>query len=692
MIAGAGAPAACTHCGLPLRARRRTASEAYCCSGCYLAQRLGRRVLEEKSDRLLARIVLSAFLAMGVMVFSLSLYGGILHGGDGSAASQALSGLYRLAALSFSLPVILLLGAPLADAVVALRRWLSAEALILAGTLSAWSLSVWNTFRGGGEVYFDTATMVLVLYSLGRWLDARSREEATAELRRLLPEREQPVARLDGLAGPETPVAPRALVPGDLVRLRPGEVVPVDGLVLSGRSFVDTSAMTGESQPRSFGPGERVHAGTTLVDGSLVLCAEATAGKRLKDEIEALLAAALAERPEAVRLADRLAGALLPGVLLLAGLTVFLRWSKGPEAAWLAALSVVLISCPCALGIATPLAFWSAAGAAWKRGVLVHGGAALEALARVQRLFLDKTGTLTSGELELAGVLPADGVAEREALALAAALELGSEHPIARSLRAAWSARQDRPLPEVEGFHALPGLGVAGRVDGEALALVRDGGEGELSWVALRRGEQVLARFALRARARPEARATVAALRARGLELAVLTGDGEGPARALERELGIPVRARLSPADKVACVRRAGAGTAFVGDGLNDAAALAAAGVGITVAGASSASLRAARVNLLRPGLAELPRVIDLARRAVLAARLNLAWAFLYNSIGLYLAVEGRLSPIFAASSMVVSSLFSALNARRLLARPAAPDRSQAGEVAGLELSEASVA
>lgn len=670
--------AACAHCGLPLVARR-AGDEHYCCSGCYLAHRLSHRGLDASTDRLLSRVVLSAFLAMGVMVFSLSLYSRALHDeGDGETA-QALTGVFRLGAFAFSTPALLLLGAPLFDAVVALRRWLSAEALVLVGAASAWGVSAWNTFHGGGEVYYDTATMVVVLYSLGRWLDVRARERATEELRSLAPDREGPVARLSTDGESESLVGAAEIAVGDLLRVRPGEIAPVDGVIVAGRSFVDTSALSGESQPRSLGEDDLLHAGSVLVDGSLVVRATAAVGHRLRDEVERLLREAMEQRSHWVRTADRIAGALLPLVLVLAVATVVVRQrSAGWESAWLDALSVVLISCPCALGIATPLAFWTAMGAAYKRGVLVRGGDALERLAGVRRIFLDKTGTLTSGDFELETVEALEGEA-RDALRLAGALEVGSEHPIARSMRAAWAAREGGvALPRVANFVALPGVGVQGVVDGVEYALTRSDAHPErddATWIELRSGARALARFGLVSSLRADAAAVVARLAALGLAPRVLTGDAEAPARALGRELGIEVDARLSPADKVARIAAAGVPCAFVGDGLNDAAALAAAQVGITAHGGVAASLSAAQINLLRPGLSGLPDVIELARRAVFAARLNLAWAFLYNAVGLYFAVTGRLSPIFAASAMVASSLFSALNSRRLIL-PGAPDGS----------------
>ena len=663
--------ATCAHCGLPCADAGQAAS--FCCSGCFLAHRLRGSDLEGAPDRLFARVVLSAFLSMGVMVFSLSLYGALLDPGASGAGETAgaLRGVLRLGAMAFAVPVFALLGLPLWDAVVSLRRWLSSEALVLAGSSAALVASSWNTLRGGGEVWFDTATMVLLLYSLGRWLEVRARERARSELGALAAEREAPAARL-GPAG-EQAVAIGELVRGDRVRVRPGEVVPVDGRVLEGRSFVDASALTGEEEPESLGPGARVLAGSRLVDGSLVVEAEAVGGERLRDAVARLLEAALEARAPSVRLADRLAGVLLPVVLALAVATPILHWRDlGPEGALLAGLSVVLISCPCALGIAVPLAFWTALGAAWRSCVLVRGGDVLERLARARRVLFDKTGTLTVGTPELVSVEGLDGLDERRVLELAAALEVGSEHPLARGVRAAWAARGAGAPPSVEDFRALPGVGVEGTLDGRRWRLQRAAGadDGRTAVELVDDAGRARGRLVFRARLAEGARESVTALRARGLELGVLTGDRAGPAGALARELDLDVESGLSPADKLARVSAAGAGTVFVGDGLNDAAALAAADVGVSVAGGSAASLEAASVNLLRPGLGGLVELVELSQGAVRTARFNLAWACAYNAVGLGLAVAGRLSPIFAAFAMVASSAFVVLNSARLRRAP----------------------
>lgn len=647
------------------------------------------------TDRVLARLVLSAFLSMGVMVCSLALYGeawGEHVGADVSSdAAQAMRGLYRLAALALTAPVVWILGVPLADAVVRMRRWLSAEALVVCGVAAAFGVSTWNAFSNRGEVYFETTAMVLVLVTLGRWIEARAKETARERLLGLLPDREGPVVRLrvtGASAAEEEEVDVEALAVGDLVRVRPGAVVPADGVVRAGRAFLDASALTGESTPRAVGPGDAVHAGVSPLDGALELEVTATGSARLFARVEALLSESLASRAPSARLADRVAAWLLPIVLILAVATVAFQVPRlGLEEALFAGLAVVLISCPCALGIATPLAFWVALGEAWRRGALVRGAETLEALAGTKRVFFDKTGTLADDVLvldrvELADDRPAQPALDSpdDALLLAAALERDSEHPIGRALRTAAEALGDsrggrNHGTSLEGLRSLPGRGVEGLVDGRRLRLTRDpdaSAEDEATRIRLEvlqpRSEEarLLARFGLQGRPREEAADVVRALKLQGLEACVLTGDAEGPALALGRQIDLPVEFGLTPEDKLLRVSRAGEGSVFVGDGLNDTAALAAASVGVSVSSGVGRSLEAASVNLLRPGLAPLPDLIRLARRALTVARINLLWAFGYNALGLTFAATGRLSPIFAASAMVVSSAFVVLHSARL--------------------------
>jgi len=666
----ATAERACEHCGLGLFAE----GARFCCIGCHLAHHLLDRDSSEESrpaNRLLARLVVSAFLAMGVMVFSLSLYG--VEGEIAGESARAMQGLARLGALALSVPILILLGVPLADAVVSMRSRLSSEALVVIGIAAAWSVSVYNTFTERGAVYFDTATMVLVLFTLGRWLDVRARESARQRLGLLAEERVRPATLLAGNAEREVDI--ESLAVGDRVFVRPGEPIPVDGEVVVGRAFVEASDLTGEAQPRSVAVGDRVWAGSRTVDGALTVRATAVGGRRLRDEIARILLEAGTQRSALIRSADRAARVFLPLVVVVAlGTALFHGIRGGGEAALLNSLSVLLIACPCALGLATPLAFWVALGAAWREGILVRGGDVLERLARAERVFFDKTGTLTSGALQLAQTEVFGPATERESLDLAAAVEKASEHPVGRALVAAWRSAGGANLPQADEFTVLPGRGVAARVGGEPVTLVRaEQGSKTHTSVELRRGGELVARFHLADALRPEARAAVEALRAEGLEVAALTGDGPGAAALVSEALGLPTTSSLLPQEKVAAVGASGGrGSVFVGDGLNDAPVLAAADVGISMRSSSTKSLETASVNLMHDDLTAVPRAIQLARSAVTTARVNLVWAFGYNAVGIVLAAMGRLTPIFAASAMVVSSVLVVLNSARLAqAQPA---------------------
>ncbi|MFT5154605.1 MAG: Cu+-exporting ATPase, partial [Planctomycetota bacterium] len=611
---------------------------------------------------------------------------------EGETAA-ALQGMYRLGALLMATPVMHLLGAPLAWAVFSRKHWLSSDALILLGSGAAYVLSVWNTFAGGGEVFFETATMVLVLFSLGRWLDVRAKSRARGELDVLAPDLMERAARIVG--GDEETVSADQLRRGDQIRVRPGESLAADGHVRSGAASVDSSSLTGESQPRAAKVGDELFAGTRVIDGSLVIEVERVSGERLRDEIESLMKAALARPSSHVRIADRVAAILLPLVLVLAlAAGSYHAWKQSPlEGLWVA-LSVVLISCPCALGIAIPLAMWNAIGEAWRRGVLVRGGDVFERLASVRHLFLDKTGTLTDGEFQLEGTLLSAEAATQtaaELLRIAASLEWGSEHPIGRAL--AREGRKTGKLYEVSEYRSIPGEGVEGVVGGRPYFLGKSReAASELdekltpgsTLVELRlNGGPSLARFELSSRPRPEASRVLQELRAMHFHPRVLTGDGESAGAALARELDIAVVSNLNPAQKLEHLERAHeGGVAYVGDGLNDSAALAEADVGIAVCGASPTCLRAADVSMLVPGLDALPDLFQLAKRAVRVARLNLVWAFSYNAVGLSLAVMGRLTPIMAALAMVFSSAAVVIHSRRVVGG-AAEQRDRRNDQAG---------
>ncbi len=635
---------------------------------------------------------------MGVMAFSLSLYGMDPRVTDGT--SRAMQGLMRLGAFALSIPVLVLLGLPLAESVLRQKRWLSAECLIACGVAAAWAVSCLGLWLDSASVYFETATMVLVLFTLGRWLEVRARERAKSALSTLVPARLPPAQRV--VQGNEHAVQAGSLVVGDIVRVRPGDVLPVDGVVVEGRSFLDTSSITGEEQPRAHALGDRVLAGSMVIDGTLLVQATAVSGMRLMDEITRLLSQAANQRAGIVKLADRITAWFSPAVLALTvGTFSWYAVKADLGAALFHALSVVLIACPCALGLATPLAFWVALGEAWKRGMLVRGGDVFERLHRARRVVFDKTGTLTSGDMSLERVELSPTVAmlldAKDALRLAAALELGSEHPVGRAIVGAWREQDGARLPMVEDFRAIPGVGIEGSLAGKTYrvqrsmgprALDADPGEETDTRVTLSDQVQTLAEFVLHARVRPEAGATLAELKRRGLHPMALTGDARGPALALERQLGIPVTAELLPHEKAVLVRQQGnQGVLFVGDGLNDAPVLAAADVGISMRTASPTSMETAAVNLMHNDLGLVVLLLDTARAAVNTARGNLVWAFAYNIAGLWLAVAGRLTPVYAALAMVASSTLTVLNCALLRSRLGARSRFEPSANAATQLA-----
>lgn len=662
---------ACAHCGLPVR-RPVDGEEAFCCSGCFLVAKWLGTEGEGNSDRLISRVVVCAFLSMGIMVVSLAMYAEAwVDEGDVDEAAMALRGLMRYAALLLSLPVAALLGVPLLEAVIRLKRWGSMDSLVLVGVAATWVVSVWNTVASSGPVYFESATMILVLVSLGRWMDTRSREVARKHLGDRVAE-EEPRACLIGEAG-EADVPLEALSVGDDVRVRPGEVLPVDGRVVEGRAELDASSLTGEARPVEAAVGDEVWAGTVLLEGSMVVRTTARVGERLRDRTEELLREALERPASLVRLADRWARVLLPAVSLLSlTVGVSVAVSAGPIEGIQRSLAILLVACPCALGIATPLAFWRSLGEAWRRGILVRGADVLERLARAEHGLFDKTGTLTEEGLVLERVDPPPGGTIGEELELAASLDWGSEHGVARALRRAWLGEGNPGRPRrVEGFETRSGLGVRGRIDGRDFELRRPTA-GELeAWrgaaadeelgtsAILVEGGRPRSLFHFGSHVRAEAPSLLGRLRSRGWTLEVLTGDGAAAGARLGDQLGVPVRSELEPAAKVERIRALGPrGTVFVGDGLNDAAALAAADVGVAMGHGSPRSLEAADAVLMRPGIGGLLELHGLAVRTVGVARWNLAWTVGYNSVAVVLAAQGRLAPVIAALLMVLSSVF----------------------------------
>ena len=705
----------CDYCGLPV-ASGADHGPRYCCSGCRFAASITAAGGADAQARwLMTRLGLAVFFSMNVMVFTFLLWSEEAAAGSGGRAATAFYDLARFACLLFSAPVLLLLGGPLVESAAGdLRRGrLSIDLLLVAGVAAAFGISAWATWRGTGHVYFEVGCMVLVAVTLGRWLEASGKLETTAALRELeslLPDRVRRVRRAGDPAGAGGPTAASARdVPlaeisvGDVLRILPGEQVPVDAVIESGRAALDERTVSGESEPVVRGPGEAVKSGTTNLDGELVVVVAAPPGAGTLEQLIAAVTAAV-RTSGSQRAADRVAAWFLPAVLVVAVATCAAHWwHHGPAAGVLAGLAVVVVSCPCALGLATPLALWAALGRCMRRHVLVRDGDALEQLAGVTMFGLDKTGTLTRGcRVERMEVRPS---ADREqALAVAAGLAAGSSHATAAAI-AAVAAREGVVAAEVHEPRSVAGLGVTGALaTGETVSLGSPGwiadenGGGSTSggpsgplrdphppartggfyeWLGragvsprcvLAIGDQVVAAFWMAEEIRAAAAEAVAGLESRGRRAIILSGDQPARVAAVADSLGLAWRAPLLPADKLTALdelRRAG-GVAMVGDGINDAAALAAADVGIALGCGADVARWSAAVCLLDDDLGHLPWLVDLAGRTRRTIRWNLLWAFGYNAACIPLAAAGLVHPALAAAAMVASSLLVVGNSLRL--------------------------
>jgi heavy metal translocating P-type ATPase len=557
------------------------------------------------------------------------------------------------------------------------------DTLVAVGSLTSYLYSAWAVLAGRHDHYFDTAAVIITLILVGKVLEARGRAQAGDASRALL-ERGAKEATLisDGV---ERRVPVEDVRVGDLVVVLPGEKVPVDGVVRGGVSSVDLSMLTGESVPVDVGPGDEVVSASINSHGRLIVEATRVGEDTKLAEIVRLLQAAQGSRAPVQRLADRVSEVFVPAVLVLAVAT-FAGWALlsdvGLTKALLRGVAVVLIACPCALGLATPAAIMAGSGRAAELGILFKGGEVYEVARSVDTLLLDKTGTLTEGTMRLAEVVPADGETAEEVLALAAAAERGSEHPIARAVVEGASSR-GVGIPEASSFSVRPGAGaraeVAGRpievgrpedlsdeLAGRAALLARGG----LTVFAVRRDGRAIGLVAVSDRVKPGASDAVGRIRRLGLELALVTGDRRATAVAVAGEAGIDrLVAEVYPEGKVEEVRRlqeAGHRVAFVGDGINDGPALAQADVGIALGTGTDVAIEAADVTVMGGDIGSVADALELARWTYRVISQNLFWAFGYNVVMIPLAVVGILTPIWAAGAMAASSVSVVANALRL--------------------------
>jgi Cu+-exporting ATPase len=545
------------------------------------------------------------------------------------------------------------------------------DVLVALGTSMAWGFSTVVTVFGLAQhVYFEAGAAVITLVLLGKLLEARAKARTSEAIESLI--RLQPKTARVERDGQWVDMPVEALMPGDLFLVRPGESVPVDGEVVDGESSVDEAMLTGESMPVGKHAGDKVFAATANGQGALRCRATSVGEHTLLAGIIRLVGEAQGSKAPVQRLADRISAIFVPVVCTIALATlVGWWWYSGVFAeALVNAVAVLVIACPCALGLATPTAIMVGTGQGARAGILVRNAEALERAEKIAVLALDKTGTLTCGKPQVTDIVPRS-MAGDEALGLAAALEQNSEHPLARAIVAANATVDGK---KVANFKSTPGLGVEGEIDGRSLRLGSPdwlGLAGDPVVIALQRagktvvvlgeGDAVLALFAVADALRPTSKAAVRRLRERGIRVVMLTGDNAATAAAIAAEAGIDeFRAGILPGDKAAAINelKAGGGlVAMVGDGINDAPALAAADVSFAIGAGSDAAVEAADLTLIRSDLSGVDDAIALSAATLGKIRQNLFFAFIYNVLGIPLAALGWLNPVVAGAAMALSSV-----------------------------------
>jgi len=639
-------------------------------------QGVERRDLERRSDRaFLIRIAVAGAVAGNTMLLAFALYGGAFHG-----IEAEFSRLFRWASLLLSLPAVLwCAGVFYRGAWGSLRtRAIHMDVPISVGILAGFSWGAVNTVRGSGEVYFDSVTALIFLLLVGRFVQRRQQRSAARATEILFSLAPSTARLVEGGAVREVPVA--ALRPGAVVELRAGDSVPADGVVIEGSSTLDLSLLTGEARPVEVAPGSPAHAGTVNLASRILLEVRSTGEDTRVGRLLRLIEESARRRAPVVQLADRISGWFVAAVLALALATLLIWLRLDPVHAVDHAVALLIVSCPCALGLATPLAVAAAIGHAARRGILIKGGDALERLARSGRMVLDKTGTLTEGRLSVVRWTGDEGLR-----AAVAAIEVHSSHPVAIALAAGAAEPAD---PSVADVVSHPGRGMTASWNGRPVLVGSPGfaaargieigadwqaalddavAEGLTPVVASVNGT-VAAVAALGDPIRADAPSTLGRIRRMGWTVEVLSGDHPASVATVMRQLGIEHgRGGADPEAKAELVREAAATglVAMAGDGVNDAAALAAASVGIGVHGGAEATLAAADVYLARPGLAPIVELLEGSRRTLRVIHRNLAFSLLYNAAAVSLAVAGVMHPALAAILMPASSITVVLSSYR---------------------------
>jgi Cu2+-exporting ATPase len=628
-------------------------------------------IYKKERKRALRRLAIAGVCAMQVMMLAVALYSGDYYGMDAKMQT-----FMRWVSMLLAAPVVFYASTDFfKNAWRDLKRFqVSMDVPVALAIGGAFTASVWTTVTGGHEVYFDSVTMFSFFLLSSRFLEmgARHRAGQAAEaLVRLLP---ATATRL--VDGSEAVVSVSDLAPGDRVLVRPGETVPADGVIVEGVSSVDESLLTGESLPQVRRRDDAIVGGSLNVESPLVMRIDKTGDDTVVSGIVQLLERAQSEKPKIARYADRIAGWFVSAVLLLATAVAIFWWQHDPDAAFAITLSVLVVTCPCALSLATPVAITAATGTLTKMGLLVTRGHAIETMARVTQLVFDKTGTLTRGRLQLLAISPMDGRSEEELLAIAAALEAQSEHPVARVI-----ARHGSYL-EADHVQSTPGQGIEGHVDGRyyrigtpayvaALSAVEPPERDSVNTqVYLGDSDGILACFELGDELRDNAPAVIDGLRGMQIEPHLLSGDAAKPVAAIADTLAIDRRVSgASPQSKLDYVRglqEKGEVVAMVGDGVNDAPVLAGSDVSVAMGGGTELAHASADFVMLSDRVENLLGGVRMSRKTMRIIRQNLAWALVYNVAALPLAAAGFVAPWMAALGMSASSLVVVANALRL--------------------------
>jgi Cu2+-exporting ATPase len=636
----------------------------------------------ERND-LLLRFGTALFLTMQLMAYSWSLYAGYIQG-----MGSGIKAVLQYASLAVATPVVFYSGWPfLAGAWQSLRsRRPGMDLLIAVGALTAWIYSVWALFSGQ-ETYFESAAMIVTFVLVGRLLELSVRRTALSGIESLYAAVAQRATILE--QGGQREIAADEIRPGDLLLVRQGERFPVDCLMVAGETEVDQSLVTGESVPIVVLPGSDVRAGSVNVAAPVTVQALRPVGQSYLMRVAALVRMAQAGKPSLQRLADRIAGWFVPTVILLALLVCagqYLLMGQAIGSALMVALSVVLIACPCAMGLAVPAAVMAACSRSATLGIILRSGDVIERLAGVQCALFDKTGTVTMGQPQVVSFSRLGAFSEQELLQVAATVEQQAAHPLARAI-VAYAAGQGVVPAECLEFAVIPGKGVHGRTAegrhvlcGSARYFGEQGissdvggsaGTVEDTGVLVAIDGVVAGVFQLRDRIRPGSRELVRSLAESGIEMRLVSGDAQPVAERIAASIGMPsALGNMTPDQKLELVhdlQKQGKRVLMAGDGVNDAPALAAADVSCSLIGSSDIALENADVIITGDDLSRLATAHRIACKTMTIIRQNLAWAFLYNIIGIPLAVSGHLTPAYAAVAMTASSLLVSLNSLRLM-------------------------